>query len=125
MLKRTIATLATLLCLFLPATALAATDPLSAACGASQDASTSAVCDKHTDPIVGSNGVLKKVSLIIATIAGIIAVIVIIIAGLQYVLSNGDAQKAANARSALIGAAVGLVIITASESILLFVVSRL
>jgi len=122
--KRIITLLAVMFSLALPATALAATNPLSAACSA-PGASSSAACSGGADPIVGTNGVLKKTTLIIATIAGLIAVIIIIIAGLQFVLSNGDAQKIANARSAIIGAAVGLFIIMASEGILLLVVSRI
>jgi hypothetical protein len=124
--KRLALAVAALLCLLMPATALAY-DPLDSACAASSAAKNSATCDgtkTSKDPIGGPNGVLKRVSLVIATIAGVAAVIVIVVSGLMLVLSGGDSQKAAGARSAIIGAVVGLVIIAVSESLIVFVVSR-
>lgn len=123
--KRLAVMLATLLCLLAPATAFAY-NPLGNACGAGGGASGSSAC--HTsgnDPIAGQNGVLKKVSVIVAFIAGVAAVIIIIVAGLDMVLAGGDAQRVAKARTAIIGAAIGLAIIATSESILLFVLSKL
>jgi len=123
--KRILLLVATLLCLAAPATALAY-NPLDKACQSGVGASDSSACSANgSDPISGPNGALRKVSLIIATIAGIAAVIIIIIGGLQYITSGGDPQKAAGARNAIIGAAVGLVIIAAAESIIIFVVSKL
>ncbi|MEJ0072789.1 MAG: TrbC/VirB2 family protein [Candidatus Saccharibacteria bacterium] len=96
------------------------TDPLACACTAG--ANSSAACNtSDADPV---NGTLKKVSLIIATIAGIAAVIIIIIAGLQFITSGGDAQKVAGARNAILGSVIGIVIIVSAESIILFVVSK-
>jgi hypothetical protein len=69
--------------------------------------------------------VLKKVSLIMAVISGVVAVIIILLSGFRYITSAGDAQKAASARSAIVGAVVGLVVIAASESIIVFVVSKI
>lgn len=124
--KRLLVSLAALFCLLMPATALAY-NPLSSACNAGQKASASSACsvDAQNDPIGGTHGALKRVSLIIASIAGIAAVIIIIVAGFEYVTSAGDPQKAAGARSAIVGAAVGIFIIVAAESILLFVLSQL
>jgi len=124
--KRLVVTLAALCYLLLPATALAY-NPLSEACGTDNGAaSQTAACTAGTDnPIVGPNGVLKKVSLILAFVSGVVAVIMVLFSGFNYVTSGGDAKKAASARSAIVGAAVGLVIIAASESIVIFVVSKL
>lgn len=88
-------------------------------------ASSSDVC--HTngrDPVTGNNGVLRKVSSIIALIAGIAAVIIIIVSAIQLVTSGGNAQQASTARLALIGALVGLIIIMVAQSIILLVLSR-
>lgn len=122
--RRFVAAVATLLCLLVPVTA-SAYNPLSNACQANNNASAACSNSGSNDPIAGPHGALKKVSLIIASVAGIAAVIIIIVGGLEYVTSEGDAQKTAGARSAIIGAAVGLVIILAAESILLFVISKL
>lgn len=124
--KRLIAIAATLMCLLMPMTA-AAYNPLDSACSATQGRGTPTACgvDATKNPLTGPNGTLKKISLVIATIAGLVAVIIIIVAGLQMITANGDAQKVASARSAVIGSIVGLVIIVAAESIVIFVISKL
>jgi len=125
--KRLLVIISTLLCLMVPASAYAY-NPLSDACGAggtNGGVKSSSTCSAGTsDPISGPNGVLKKVSLILAIIAGITAVIIIIFSGFQYIISAGDPQKAAKARSGIVGAAVGLIIIAAAETIVIFVVSK-
>lgn len=106
-----------------PATVSAA-DILSDAC---QSAPDSEACKSRTttNPITGPNGLLFKVSATIATFAGIVAVIVVIISGFRYMTSNGDSQKTASAKNALIGALVGLAIIALAQTIIAFVVGRL
>jgi hypothetical protein len=58
---------------------------------------------------------------IIAAVAGLMAVLMIIIAGFTYVTSGGNAEQAKNARNRIIYAAVGLAIIAASWSIINFI----
>ena len=88
----------------------------------------SAVCqDKGnggTDPLTGQNGILITVANIVALVAGVVAVIVIIVAGWQYITSGGDASKVQAAKSTVIQAVVGLVIIGASDVIIGFVLSK-
>ena len=59
---------------------------------------------------------------ILSTIVGIAAVIVIIIAGLKYITSGGDASKVASAKTTLIYALVGLVIVVLAQFIIRFTV---
>lgn len=101
-------------------------NPLSCACGTS-GASAAAACSPgtKTDPITGSHGVLYKTTLIIATIAGVAAVIIVIIGGFMLVTANGDSQKVVQARTAIIGAFVGLVLIALATSIVVFVMERI
>jgi uncharacterized protein (DUF2345 family) len=124
--KRLLVIITTLLCLAVPATA-AAYSPLTDACGAGNGAAGSAACTSNTgaDPISGKNGILTKVSLVLASIAGIAAIIIIMLSGFRYITSSGDSQKAASARNGILGAAVGLAIIAGAEGIVLFVVSKL
>jgi hypothetical protein len=114
--------------LLFAAPALAAYNPLSGngkACSAGGAGSTGCTAGNGaTDPISGPNGLLKKVTLIISAIAGLAAVIIIIVSGFQFITAGGDAQKVASARSTLIGAIIGLVIILAARSILIFVLNR-
>lgn len=127
--KRLLLLIATIICLAAP-TAAYAYNPLQDACTANSDgngSSNSTACptDGSKDPITGQNGILKKASMVIATIAGIAAVIIIIVSGFQYVTSNGDAQRTVGARNTLLGAIIGLLIIIGAQAIILLVLSKL
>ncbi len=121
--KRLIALLSLMLCLAAPATALAY-NPLDQACKAG---GSSVACQSRSSDTAKNGPVvtLRKVTTIIAFVAGIAAVIFIIVGGLQYITSAGDPQKTSSARSTVLGAIVGLVIIVAAQSILLLVLSKL
>ena len=58
-------------------------------------------------------------------IMGAIAFLVIVVAGLQFVLSRGDAEKSARARNAIIYAAIGLGLSTLAFTIVRFVGARI
>ena len=77
------------------------------------------------NPIFGPDGILLKVTNLVAIVAGVLAVIIIIIAGMQYVFSNGDSQKAASARSTIIYTIVGMLVVLVARSIIALVVSNL
>lgn len=100
-------------------------NPLDKACTGA--AASSAACqDKNkADSITGPDGVIVRVTNIIATIAGVVAVIVIIIYGITIIISYGDSGKVTQARNAIIGAAVGLVVIVLARTIVVFIVNRL
>jgi len=123
MIKRLLLVLTALFWLFLPAAAFAY-DPLGGACA---QAGQSVGCDgvSNKNPLTGPGGMLHKITLIVAVIAGIAAVIVLVIAGFQFVVSGGDSQKVANARGAIIGTIVGLVLIALAASILTFVIGHI
>lgn len=61
---------------------------------------------------------------ILSIIAGIAAVIMLIIAGLKYVTSNGDASSIASAKTSIIYAIVGLVVVALSQAIVQFVLKK-
>lgn len=75
--------------------------------------------------IYGKNGILAKTASIIAVIAGIAAVIVIIVSGIQMILATGESAKIATARNSIIYAVIGLVIVLVAQSIVRLVISRL
>ena len=58
---------------------------------------------------------------IVFGLAGSIAVLVIVIAGIMFILSQGDPQKAAKARNTIIYAGVGLALIVSAFSLVSFV----
>ncbi len=58
---------------------------------------------------------------IILGILGAIAILMITIAGLRYITSGGDPQKAARARNAIFYTLIGLVVIVLAETIVAFI----
>ena len=106
--------------------ALAATDVFKGACETSGGQSSTACQTKTTaNPLTGPNGVITKVTKIISFITGVAAVIMLLVAGLMFVLSDGDPGKIASARQSLIYAVVGLAIVTVAQGIVVFVLNRL
>jgi len=95
-------------------------DPQAVACQDNKNPS-----DPGNNGIYGPNGVITKVANIVAFVVGIAAVIAIIIGGLQYVLATGDPQRINNAKNTILYALVGLVVVVAARSIIIFVIRRL
>jgi hypothetical protein len=60
----------------------------------------------------------------LSLVAGVAAVIMIIIAGLKMITAQGDASAVASARNTLIYALVGLVIVALAQVIVHFVLSK-
>ncbi len=93
---------------------------------AGSNVSSSAFCKdtQTTNPIIGTNGVLNDVINIITAIAGFVAVIMIIVAGLQMITSSGKPEKISSARNTIIYASVGLIVIALARIIIGFIISR-
>lgn len=71
--------------------------------------------------VTADEGTFARGLNIIFIIAGAITVLVITVAGLFYVLSQGDPSKTSRAKNAIIYAAVGLIVIVLSGVIVNFV----
>jgi hypothetical protein len=114
-----------------PLTNVVATDVLNVCSGASKG---SAVCKDKTsgtnnplvgkDPVTGKEGLLLKITRIVAIAAGVAAIIILIVSGLSMITSAGDAQKFNKARNGFIYALVGLVVIVLAQAIVSFVVTK-
>ena len=119
------------LCLFftfaMPVPAFAQTDVLADPCSDPVVSKDSPTCQSRTkvNPLKGTDGTLYKISMIMAVVSGVAAVIMIIVSGFKYITSGGDTQKTAAAKQTLIGAVVGLVIIVLAQTIITFVVNRI
>lgn len=68
---------------------------------------------------------LSTIITIVFGIAGAVALLVIVLAGLQYILSRGDPQKTASAKNTIIYALVGLALVVLAQAIVVFVVNSL
>ena len=80
-----------------------------------------------TDPNVNTTDLESDVTGIInAVIAvlGILAVVVIIIGGIQYMTSNGDSGKVKKAKDTILYGIIGLVIVILSAAIVNFVIAK-
>jgi hypothetical protein len=97
-------------------------------CNNTTNAGKTDVCKDKKNQSTSTNPVItlvKDVIEIFTIIIGVAAVIVIIVSGINMITSGGDAQKAAQARSGLIYALVGLVIAAFAQAIVSLVLGRL
>ncbi len=75
-------------------------------------------------PTVGADSVLTGVLNIVYFVAGMTAVIVIIICGILYSTSQGDAAKVKRAKDGILYAVVGLVVVMMAFVITNFIIGR-
>lgn len=68
-------------------------------------------------------GVLRGVVEIISYIAGIIAVLMIVISGIRFITSSGDSSKVAAAKTALVYALIGIAVLGLSQLLIHVVLS--
>ena len=83
---------------------------------------SSAVCKSQGDD---AKKTITNVINIILTILGMIAVIMIVIGGIRYTTSNGNASQTKEAKDTIIYAVIGIVVAVMSYAIVNFVISRL
>ncbi len=67
------------------------------------------------------NGIIKTIVEVLLMAVGAISIIMIVIGGILFALSSGDAQKAAKARSTILYAVVGLIVSVFASAIVNFV----
>ena len=77
--------------------------------------------DKDKDQV---NGIIKTIVEVLLTAVGAISIIMIVIGGIMFALSSGDAQKAAKARNTVLYAVVGLAVSLFASAIVNFVFNR-
>ena len=90
-----------------------------------QEGAEAARCDGCPADLFGNAGVFKQVTNTILYIVGIIAVVMLIIGGIKYVISGGDAKKVTDAKNTVLYAIIGLVIAFLAFAIVNFVISAL
>jgi len=120
------------LLVMVPASALAAPQPFGGIdCS---EAPNSAVCKENTNknPLTGNNGLLIKITNIIAYFAGAIAVVMILVGSFRFITAGSDVSKSGNpdndvenARGTIVNALIGLAVIILARTIINYVVTRL
>jgi len=98
-------------------------DAKSEICGGIGAASGGTTCtDAKGAPTIP--GLVNTIINILSWIVGVLAVIMVIIAGFKYVTSNGDSGQVSSAKTTLIYAIVGVVIVALSQTIVKYVVQQ-
>lgn len=81
-------------------------------------------CDTSLPEISASSGTLEKVLPYLFGTITAIAVLVIVVQGIRFILSQGEPDKAIQARKGVIYAAVGLAVVFLADIIVAFILKR-
>ncbi len=87
--------------------------------------SSSVVCAETKAGPAKTNTLIQSIINLLLYVVGIISVIMIIVGGIKYATSNGDAGKITSAKNTILYAVVGLVVAIMAFSIVNLVVGRL
>lgn len=80
--------------------------------------------DEINVPRVDEDAAVQNILNTAYTWAGIVCVLILVIAGIMYVLSAGDSGKVKNAKNAIFGAVIGLIFILLAYTITGFIIGR-
>ena len=81
-------------------------------------------CDPQGNADQKINNLLEDIINIFSLIVGVVAVIMVIIGGLQYITSGGDSGKITTAKNTILYAVIGLVVVALAQFIVRFVLAR-
>lgn len=90
-----------------------------------REGAEAAKCTDCPENLFGDGGVFKTVTNTVLYIVGVIAVIMLIIGGIKYVVSGGDAKKVTDAKNTVLYAIIGLIIAFLAFAIVNFVITAL
>lgn len=97
--------------------ALDPADPLGEVCSGTTD---SQVCDSRTDE--NANDLIGTLVNTLLFVVGALATVMIIVGGIFYIMSNGDAGKVAKAKNTVLYSVIGLVVAFVAYAIINWVV---
>jgi hypothetical protein len=91
-------------------------------------ASGATVCKEKdiggSNPLTGTEGVLTNIINLLSIITGIVALIIIMLAGLKFITSSTNPQDVTNARERVIYACVALVIAAMAQVAVRFIIGK-
>ncbi len=93
------------------------------ALGNISDGASSARSDQQPGDLFGNSGVFSQISSVLLFIVGAIAVIMIVIGGLRYVISGGDASQVQAAKNTILYALVGIIVAILAYAAVNFVIN--
>lgn len=78
--------------------------------------------DQGTD-LFGPNGIFKTITNVLLFIIGAISVIMLIIGGIRYTISNGDSAAVTSAKNTILYAVIGIVVAILAYALVNFVIT--
>jgi hypothetical protein len=87
-----------------------------------QDGANAAKGTDQAADLFGASGIFTTITNVLLFIIGAISVIMIIVGGLRYVVSGGDASKVSAAKNTILYAVVGIVVAILAYAIINFVI---
>lgn len=87
------------------------------------DGATSAQGKDQQSDLFGDQGVFKTITNVLLFIIGAISVIMLIIGGIRYVVSGGDASAVTSAKNTILYAVVGIVVAILAYALVNFVIT--
>lgn len=90
-----------------------------------REGAEAARCDECPENLFGDAGIFKTITNTVLYIVGVVAVIMLIIGGVKYVVSGGDAKKVTDAKNTVLYAIIGLIIAFLAFAIVNFVITSL
>lgn len=98
-----------------------AIDPLAAGCDLNPSAE---ICQQKNTAGASMQTLIRNIISTLLFVLGIICVIVIIVAGIQYAVAGGDAAQITRAKNSILYAVVGLVVALLAYAIVNFVLQQ-
>lgn len=100
-------------------------DPFAQACNGAGRTSAACQVDGNTSPVSGNNGIILRVINIFSFVIGAASVIMILVGGFRYVISNGNGENISKAKDTILYALIGIVVFLLSRGIISFVINKL
>lgn len=72
----------------------------------------------------GSEGMFKRITDVMLFITGAVSVIMLIIGGIRYVVSNGDAGAVTSAKNTILYAIIGIIVTILAYAVVNFVIAQ-
>lgn len=90
------------------------------------DAANTSICRAtNDDKLFGPGSIWNNILSTLTFIIGAVAVLMLIIGGLRYVTSNGEAQQVTSAKNTILYAVVGIVLAVMANAIVNFVLTNI
>ncbi|MCA9337638.1 hypothetical protein KC951_02940 [Candidatus Saccharibacteria bacterium] len=127
MIKKLIPFLLIVATFFMVARPVFAADVLTPVCDNPNKTEDIAICNDANpdeDPIFGKNGAATITLSIASIVLAVIAIFVIIIAGLRIITAAGDSHTISSARNQILYAVIGLVVAAIAQGIVQLVLSK-